>query len=355
MGTEDIYYQEEKKHAGNRLTFLILLSFLSFVFFEQTGTDIVPNMFIISLLLAGMLLISLFHYALIIKFPTTTVNYRKTFLILIDLTGLTFLVALSGEHGLYFLPLYVWIVMWSSSSFGIGFFYVSIVASAIAWIGLLTYSVYWFLNYDILIAFAITTFLIPLFYLKYIIRMHEQNQQLTKVLNTTTKDATHDELTGIANRKVYKEEMKKVLKEREFFALFFIDLNKFKIINDTHGHHIGDEVLKEVTRRVQESISDEEFFARLGGDEFVIISRKKKVFLPKFAEKLENDVIGPFTVEGVTVSISLSIGISTFPDDSKQEMMLSKFADDAMYVAKKTDGVYHKFYADLTEEEKTLN
>jgi diguanylate cyclase (GGDEF)-like protein len=187
------------------------------------------------------------------------------------------------------------------------------------------------------------------------VRVHAQNSELTQVLSSTAKDARHDELTGVANRKVYKEEMKKALKSREFFALCFIDLNKFKVINDTHGHHIGDEVLKEVVRRLENYLGDEDFLARLGGDEFVIITRRKRVFLQKFIQRLEEAVIGKFEVEGLSVPIELSIGVSTFPDDSKTEMMLSKYADEAMYVAKKNKSTYHKFYDELTEAEKNAS
>jgi len=81
-------------------------------------------------------------------------------------------------------------------------------------------------------------------------------------------------LTGVANRKQYKDTMMDLIHEKEPFALLFIDLNKFKAINDTHGHHVGDEVLKEVARRLSENIDDDDFLARLGGDEFVIITKR---------------------------------------------------------------------------------
>jgi len=95
-----------------------------------------------------------------------------------------------------------------------------------------------------------TTFLAPLFYLKYIVCMHAKNEELTEVLSSTAQNAQHDELTGVANRKAYKEEIRSAIKSREFFALVFIDLKKFKLINDLYGHHIGDEVLKEVVKRL---------------------------------------------------------------------------------------------------------
>lgn len=354
MITKNIYYQEEKKYLTSRLTFLTVLTVLSFVLFERTGSDILQKSFFISMTLGGLLVFSFLHYAFVVRAPHTLISLRKNLIVVIDLVVMTVLVWMMEKYGIYFLPFFVWVVMWSASSFGISYFYTSITTVAVSWVALLIYSPYWREHYDVLLAFTMTTFLLPVYYLKYIVRVHAQNDKLTEVLSTTTIDATYDELTGVANRKKYKDEMKESLRKREPFSLCFIDLNKFKVINDTHGHHIGDEVLKEVTKRLGNYLGANDFLARLGGDEFVIISHRKKIFMQKFIEKLEREVIGKFQVEGVTVPIELSIGISHFPEDHKTEMMLSKYADEAMYVAKKTPGVYHKFYDELTDEQKGM-
>lgn len=352
MKAQNIYYVEEKKHAANRLVFLVVLTFLSFIFFERTGNQVVENLFFTSVMLGGLVIVSLLHYAFITRYPHRFLMYRKSLLILLDIFVLTLLVGSYEQYGIYFLPLYAWIVMWSGSSFGIGYFYISIITVAVAGLILFIYSNYWSEHYDILLAFSITTFLLPLFFLKDTVRIHEQNEKLTQELTTTEVDANTDVLTGIANRKVYKEEMKKALKSREFFALFFIDLNKFKMINDTYGHDVGDEVLREVTRRLTSALDEEEdFLARLGGDEFVIITKRKKVFLPKFVKNIEDKVIGQHKIDDVVVDIFLSIGISMCPDDNKTEMLLSKYADEAMYVAKKKRGTYHVFYKDIAPPE----
>jgi len=347
---QNIYYIEEKKHAVNRLVFLVVLTFFSFMFFERTGEEVIPNLFLSSVVLGGLVLVSSLHYAFIVRYPHRLLVYRKSLLIILDIFVLTILVSMYEQYGIYFLPLYTWIVMLSGSRFGLEYFYISIIAAAIAGITLLFYSPYWLEHYDILLAFSITTFLLPLFFLKDTVRIHQQNEKLSQELTTTEVDANTDTLTGIANRKVYKEEIKKALKSREFFALLFIDLNKFKDINDTHGHDVGDEVLREVTRRFTNYLEEEDFFARLGGDEFVIITRRKKVFLPKFIQKLEQVVIGQHKIDDIIVNISLSIGISMCPDDNKTEMMLSKYADEAMYAAKKKRGTHHVFYKDIAPE-----
>jgi len=347
MLAQNIYYQEEKKHASSRLAVLIIITFFSFIFYEQTSGDMAAKMLLVSLVLGGLTFVSMAHYFLINRKPNILVPYRKNLLIFLDLIILTFFIALFEKEGLFLLPLYIMIVMRSGLSFGIEYFYSSIILAVISWVLLLVYSPYWKEHSDILATFAMTTLLLPLFYLKFITRVHQKNDELSDILTTTEYDANYDALTGIANRKMYKEAIYTSLKQREFFALLFIDLNKFKAINDTYGHHIGDSVLQEVSKRLTSVIDDDDFLARLGGDEFVIITKRKKVFMGKFIEKLEQNVIGKHTAEGVTVPIELSIGISMFPDDSRDEMMLSKYADDAMYAAKKKLGTYHQFYHDI--------
>ncbi len=354
MLTRNIYYQEEKEHASNRLTVLIIITFFSFIFYEQASRDIAGKMLLVSLVLSGLTIASMAHYFLIVRKPNTIVSYRKNFLIFLDLVILTFFIALFEKQGLFLLPLYIMIVMRSGLSFGIKYFYTSIVLAAISWVLLLAYSPYWKEHNDILATFAMTTLLIPMFYIRFITRVHEKNDELSDILSTTEYDANYDALTGIANRKMYKEVIYTSLKERNFFALLFIDLNKFKAINDTYGHHVGDSVLQEVSRRLTSIIEDDDFLARLGGDEFVIITKRKKIFMKKFIEKLEQNVIGKHTTEGVTVPIELSIGISMFPDDSHDEMMLSKYADNAMYAAKKKEDTYHQFYHDIKISKKAL-
>jgi len=124
-------------------------------------------------------------------------------------------------------------------------------------------------------------------------------------------------------------------------------LNKFRVVNDTYGQAIGDEVLREVTRRLTNCLKEEDFLARLGGDEFVIVTRRKKIYLSKFVKKIESAVIGQYQINDILMDISLRIGISMCPDDDKTEMMLSKYADETMYTAKNKRGVYHIFYKDI--------
>jgi len=355
MLTQNIYYQEERKYASDRFIALVVLTLLAFVVAGQTSGVLAEKVVLAGFTLLTLLLFSIGHYYFISSFPNSMVAIRKNLLIVADLGVLTFFIITFGKNGLFLFPLYILIVMRSGLSFGIPFFYSSLMFAGVSWVTLLLYSPYWKKHDDIIATFAITTFLIPLFYLKFITRVHEENHELSQTLNDVTYDANYDELTGIANRKQYKEKMMEMIHEKEPFALLFIDLNKFKAINDTHGHHVGDEVLKEVARRLADNIDEEDFLARLGGDEFVIITKRKRMYMDKFLAKLERSVIGRHKVGSIIVPIELSIGISYFPDDNRTAMMLAKYADEAMYTAKKDPDRYHYFYHEISDEQKEEN
>ncbi len=349
MAVHNGNYNKEKKYALSHFLLVLVMTITVFIILSFQSQNFNPDHLKLKILFMGFLIYSFFHYILIIRFPNTTVVLRRLVLIIFDLAVLTAMIFYLGNHGIYLFSFYLLIVMDVGVSFGFVYFYFSVILTLSSWAVLLLYSPYWLEHYSIVGTFAISTFLIPFVYLKQMRKMHQQQDSLNETLLTTSHDANYDALTGLANRKLYDKYMKNLLKEREFFALLFIDLNKFKVINDTYGHDVGDEVLIEVARRLTASIDEDDMLARLGGDEFVIITKRKKVFLPKFIEKLEQTTIGRHQIDNVSVLIELSIGISLFPDDSKTEIFLRKYADEAMYIAKKAEGKYHIFYEDIKE------
>jgi diguanylate cyclase (GGDEF)-like protein/PAS domain S-box-containing protein len=152
--------------------------------------------------------------------------------------------------------------------------------------------------------------------------------------------AHHDILTGLLNRLSLKGRMDQALatarRDGSRVAVMFIDLDRFKVINDTLGHHVGDELLIEVAKRLRESVRDSDVVARLGGDEFVImlsgIDHTSSVAL--VAEKLVVSVGVSCQIGGYDLYTSPSIGIAIFPTDGSDGETLMKNADAAMYHAK---------------------
>jgi diguanylate cyclase (GGDEF)-like protein len=120
-------------------------------------------------------------------------------------------------------------------------------------------------------------------------------------------------------------------------ALMFIDLDGFKEVNDSHGHEIGDLVLKLVGEKLAESLRDTDTVARIGGDEFLVIQTEvhNRSDITKVAEKIVERVGEPFSVEGLDIKIGASIGIAVYPQNGEESRVLMKKADDALYYTKR--------------------
>lgn len=155
------------------------------------------------------------------------------------------------------------------------------------------------------------------------------------------QQANFDFLTGLPNRNMayvqLDAELKKAYREGQKLALLFIDLDRFKEVNDSLGHEIGDVLLKEVAQRMRHCVRESDVIARLGGDEFVIIlsglNEISKVSL--IAETILEKLTSPFLLSNELIHISASIGITIYPDDAQDSSTLLKNADQAMYVAKR--------------------
>lgn len=156
--------------------------------------------------------------------------------------------------------------------------------------------------------------------------------------------ATHDALTGVTNRLMFSEllahAIDKARRYRHKLALLFVDLDRFKPVNDEFGHHVGDLLLKEVVGRMQASIRTSDTLGRLGGDEFVVLLPEvgARHDIDVVAEKIRESLSAPFTIEGHAVRISCSIGIAVYPADGNNEDALLRRADEAMYGAKSEGG-----------------
>jgi len=162
--------------------------------------------------------------------------------------------------------------------------------------------------------------------------------------------ATHDSLTGLPNRVMFAELLSHVLasarRNRRKFAVLFIDLDRFKFINDSLGHEAGDALLCEVARRLKDSLRASDIVARMGGDEFVMLLQDlgNSEQAGGIARKLLSAVIKPIELNGQECRVTASIGISVFPDDAPDETSLMTHADLAMYHAKEEGKNNFQFY-----------
>ena len=162
--------------------------------------------------------------------------------------------------------------------------------------------------------------------------------------------AQYDALTHLPNRALFNDRLQQAIaaaqRHKEKMALMFLDLDKFKPVNDTYGHGVGDLLLKEVAQRIQSCLRESDTAARLGGDEFVVLlptieaERDAKLVGEKILQALNN----PFELAGHSLQISSSIGVAVYPKHGRDEKRLVKSADIAMYHAKKSGRNNVKLY-----------
>jgi len=157
------------------------------------------------------------------------------------------------------------------------------------------------------------------------------------------KFALQDALTGLPNRLSYEQHLDQGMIQGKRhgwgLAVLFIDIDKFKNINDSYGHDVGDEVLLMVANRLKSSVRDEDIVSRWGGDEFVclLFEVKQEADVTLVAEKMIIRIAEAYEFNGIVLSIRASIGIATYPADGDTADVLFKKADTAMYQAKGTE------------------
>lgn len=151
--------------------------------------------------------------------------------------------------------------------------------------------------------------------------------------------AFSDSLTGLMNRHAFLNHVRRILKtlaERDkMAAVIYIDLNKFKFVNDRYGHHVGDQVLETIGRRIKSMVRKGDLVARLGGDEFVFfLSDSDRKIAEEVTKRIAERISCPIVIDGVQFCLGMSAGISIFPKDGETIEELIRNADKAMYKAK---------------------
>lgn len=180
--------------------------------------------------------------------------------------------------------------------------------------------------------------------------LHNSNELLAEQVRFIAHMAYHDNLTGLPNKRMLTDRFDQVVprmkRKKLRAAVLFIDLNRFKLINDTLGHSIGDEALKEVASRLTRCVRGSDTVARLGGDEFIMlfpeISRIEDA--SKLVERIFEVLGPPIKLKEHEFTITASIGISIFPDDGDRLEILLSRADAAMYRAKEEKQNSYQFY-----------
>ncbi len=176
-------------------------------------------------------------------------------------------------------------------------------------------------------------------------RLKRTNEQVTEL-------AHHDSLTGLPNRILFYDRLNQAIsrasREKETFAVLYLDLDGFKKVNDRFGHDVGDALLCEAAKRIRACVRASDTVARMGGDEFTVILCNVKTAKSKdrVAKKIIEAIASPFLLNGKECSVSVSIGIALYPGHGETAEQLVKIADAAMYLAKHDGRNCYRFVGD---------
>ena len=163
---------------------------------------------------------------------------------------------------------------------------------------------------------------------------------LEEQINSNSWLALHDELTGLPNRRLFADRLSIALatarRKNACLALVMLDLNGFKRINDTLGHEMGDQVLREVARRLRENVRSSDTLARLGGDEFILVATGlvDAHGADRIVESVFHALEQPIILDGQVLPVAASVGLSTYPNDGEDAIKLLRIADQRMYATK---------------------
>jgi diguanylate cyclase len=188
------------------------------------------------------------------------------------------------------------------------------------------------------------------------IRVRKIEKDLTNSEDKARQLIGHDPLSGLANRLLFSmrldQELARLGRDSEGLAVFFLDLDRFKDVNDTHGHQAGDELIKEVAKRLSNLLRGTDTLSRFGGDEFAIIQPniKRTSDAERLGRRILEVITEPFAIAGTQVTVGVSIGIALAPENGTERETLMQLADTALYQSKNDGRNRYSFFENQMNE-----
>ncbi len=266
---------------------------------------------------------------------------RRSVALVADLATTSVTMYVAGPLGAFFYPVYLWIVAGHGLRYGTRFLLSGMVLSVVGFAIVLMFTPYWAQLRLIGAGLLVGLIILPIYQLSLLRRLQHVNRRLSVELRRTVHAARHDALTLLANRGYFfqrlDEEIARAERQQTGFAVVFIDLDGFKVINDQLGHQAGDEVLRQTASRLRKVCRKTDVAARFGGDEFalLIVAENDSDAVQKLISRIASAVCVPIEWQGSTLKVSASVGVSLYPDSGATSDELVHNADLAMYKRKR--------------------
>ena len=341
LSVNKLHIKNEKIQIILRIL-LVSLIVLTLYFFDHNALRIEAfNSISILYIFIAVVVQNILYFFFTLKYPYFYFKQRLFVIAFLDVISSVYIMHLVGSYAAYYPFLLLWYNAGYSMRFGnlLGYFVYFVVI--ISWFILINTTPYWQENIPNAYGWLVAFIVIPLYGLRLVSELRSHNDNLHLSLDNSIYQAEHDQLTQLPNRVLFEKELHYATKNYKQFALYFIDLDGFKEVNDTHGHEIGDRVLIEVAKRLKQN---NEFIARLGGDEFVaIVPYEDEEYLHKLANIIVTSISEK--CDHTDLTYTASVGISLYPKDANTIHQLKRESDTAMYEAKKSGKNNFRFYS----------
>jgi diguanylate cyclase (GGDEF)-like protein len=309
---------------------------------HQTVHPTVGNYTAISFL-GGYLLLVTAYLILIKRQPRKFTSERVLIMMLADLLCTAYAIYLSDHLSALFVGFYLWNIIGSGMRFGVQYALISMVVTILSWFLVLFFSPYWREHLFHFFGWLVTFIVVPAYYFALVNRLHVSLKELNSALHQTEILATRDSLTGIANRYHINRLAEELLIGGQPLAIFLLDLDGFKGINDQFGHDAGDKLLIEVARTLTDCCKPDGIVGRLGGDEFIVVVKSAdRAQMTLLADRILSTIAATVSEYG---QVTASIGICFCPEDADTLSLAKSYADSAMYTAKRLGKNRYHYYS----------
>jgi len=337
---ERLSRRSDSEHGQAFIRIVIASIGLLYVFFFDASGKLTADQHHVLYLALFIFLASVGIFTLIVIWPQVSPT-RRILGMLFDFGITSYFMYVMEDNGILFFPVYLWVTIGNGLRYGTHYLYTAMVISIASFAVVLGSSAYWRGQWGFSIGLLIGLVALPLYFSSLLKQLNKQHDELKKLYELTAKHATHDSLTGLPNRKHFHDHLAEAItsakRDKRIFAILYLDLDGFKDINDALGHAVGDQLIENTARRLEQCVRKKDMVARVGGDEFVVLLRDiDSIDVSRVAEKIIKILSDPFTITTDPLYITTSIGVASFPQDGEDANALIHNADSAMYETKRS-------------------
>ena len=337
---ERLERRPDSEHSQALIRVVIACIVLLYLLFINARGSLTTGQHHILFVISFALLVSVGIFSLIVIHPQASLA-RRLVAMMLDFGTLSYFMYVMGDKGILFFSIYLWVAIGYGLRYGTRYLYTAMAMSIVSFTVVYGSSAYWMGQWGFSMGLLISLVALPLYFSSLLKQLNKQHNELKKLYELTARHATHDSLTGLPNRKHFHDHLAEAItsakRDKQIFAVLYLDLDGFKTINDALGHAAGDQIIENTARRLEQCVRKKDMVARVGGDEFVVLLRDiNSIDVSKVAEKIIKILSDPFTIAADPLYITTSIGVASYPQDGEDANALIHSADSAMYEAKRS-------------------